>query len=140
MSEYATKCATDGCMHGDLDYFESGGVGSWYCRTCLCKVLRMAWADTHQRLECCEVERDAARLRALRAEKRVREIAELPCVRHPVHKGDPDPCSPADRCTYCRCRAFVGQLDHATKVQAMPGGPTLHELPADVVADSKSGA
>src|SRR5271156_2502808 len=54
----------------------------------------------------CHAEIASLRLRALRAEKRVREIAELPCIRHPVHKGDPDPCSPADRCTYCRCRAF----------------------------------
>jgi hypothetical protein len=27
----ATGCATAGCFRGDLTYFESGGVGSWYC-------------------------------------------------------------------------------------------------------------
>ncbi len=72
--------------------------------------LRAELADTHQRLECREVERDAARLRALRAEQRIREIAEVPCAKHPVHREDPDACAPADRCTFCRCRAFVGQL------------------------------
>jgi hypothetical protein len=33
------SCATSGCMHGNLHYFERGGVGSHYCSKCYIRVL-----------------------------------------------------------------------------------------------------
>jgi hypothetical protein len=45
------------------------------------------------------------------AEKRIREIAEVPCVEHPSSKRTPMRCFPKDRCTFCRCREAVAQFD-----------------------------
>jgi hypothetical protein len=46
-----TSCATAGCFHGDLTYFEAGGVGSWYCQQCYARVLRRQLAAITKELE-----------------------------------------------------------------------------------------
>jgi hypothetical protein len=50
------RCATSGCMHGNLSYYERGEVGSWYCAGCYAKVLEgenRSLRDSNRRLDAC---------------------------------------------------------------------------------------
>jgi hypothetical protein len=74
---------------------------------------RAADADGYARVVAeLEKERDAWKLRALRYEKRVREIAEQRCSTHMLEWSDEDlckglSCTPKDRCSPCRCRSLL---------------------------------
>jgi len=105
------------------------------CPRCL---LNTAWCECGmdpsvllERIYALRAQLDTTILRALRAEKRIREIAEVPCVKHPIHAQDPDPCSPADRCTYCRCLAFVQSF-------LTPSGEAAEQA-GDVADDPREG-
>jgi hypothetical protein len=46
----AESCATSGCMHGNMHYYERGGISSHYCAECYIRVLEGENRDLRTRL------------------------------------------------------------------------------------------
>ena len=65
---------------------------------------------------CLHVRRlvDNLRLRLEIAERRLREMSEVPCVKHPDTRRWPMKCLPKDPCSFCRAREAVKNLEAAT--------------------------